>query len=204
MSAKVRSLGMLAVGLLLAACIAGSGGAAKDRADSVNPITGGDIEVTALDAPAAKLGGAAETTEKATAEQPDAGAAAAGAKPGTEAKPKPDGQPAPDAQSDLATAKGAETPEIPAPEAAPLVTEELKTAAQKACEKKGNHWVKAGKSGASACMQRMKDAGKRCVNGTQCQGECLARSMTCSPYQPLFGCNEILQDNGVRMTLCID
>ena len=25
---------------------------------------------------------------------------------------------------------------------------------------------------------------------------CLARSQTCAPFKPLFGCNEILQDNG--------
>lgn len=196
MAVKLRNLVLLAAGLLLAACFAGTG-APKDKAGDANPITGGAIEVTALDAPPTKPGAAA------TAEKPPAVTVPA-AKLGHDAKPEAAGQPAPDSKPDPAEAEAPEKPEIAPPEAAPLVAEELKTAAQKACEKKGNFWGKAGKSGASACMQRMKDAGKRCVNGTQCSGECLARSMTCSPYKPLFGCNEILQDNGVRMTLCID
>lgn len=185
MSAKLRNLVMLGTGLLLAACIAG-GGAAKDKVSSANPITGGTIEVTALDAPAALPERPAEQIK--TAEEQG------GAPPAALAEAKPV----------LDSGEAAENSAIAAPEAAPVVAEALKTEAQRACEKKGNRWVKAGKSGASACVQQMKDAGKRCVSGKECQGECLARSMTCSPYKPLFGCNEILQDDGVRMTLCID
>ena len=89
-------------------------------------------------------------------------------------------------------------------EAAAPVPEALKTEAHLACERKGDLWVKAGKSGASTCVKRTKDSGKRCTTGKQCKGECLARSGTCAPYQPLFGCNEVLQDNGMRTTLCLD
>jgi hypothetical protein len=33
---------------------------------------------------------------------------------------------------------------------------------------------------------------------------CLARSGTCAPIMPLFGCNEVLDKQGRRVTLCIE
>jgi len=169
--------------LALAACIAGGPGG--DKAGGPNPITGSEIEVTTLDAPPAAQPGQAEG--------PAAAEAKAAEKPATRPKPRPE-----------KPESAAAAEEIAPPEAAAPVPEKLKSAAQLACEKKRDLWVKAGDSGASACVKRMKDAGKRCTTGKQCQGECLARSGTCAPYQPLFGCNEVLQDNGVRTTLCLD
>ena len=32
----------------------------------------------------------------------------------------------------------------------------------------------------------------------------LARSGTCAPITPMFGCNDILQDDGREVTLCLD
>lgn len=87
----------------------------------------------------------------------------------------------------------------PAAEPAPPSSPE-----EAACLKKGNLWIRAGKSIAYTCVKITKDSGKQCTKGTDCSGSCLARSMTCAPYDPLFGCNEILQDDGVRVTLCID
>lgn len=178
----LRMMAALTVALALAACVAG--GLGGDKAKGVNPITGGEIEVTALDAPSADKPG--------TAAAP-AGEVPPGEKPGTGPKPRPE-KPEPAAVKE----------EIAPPEAAAPVPDALKSAAQLACEKKRDLWVKAGKSGASACVKRTRDAGKRCTTGKQCQGECLARSGTCAPYQPLFGCNEVLQENGVRTTLCLD
>ena len=74
----------------------------------------------------------------------------------------------------------------------------------KACVKRGGLWVHAGKSIAFTCVKLTRDSGKQCRRGSDCQGACLARSMTCAPYDPMFGCNEILQDDGARVTLCID
>ena len=54
------------------------------------------------------------------------------------------------------------------------------------------------------CIQPTRDGGKRCTRESQCDGVCLARSGTCAPVKPLLGCNEVLQDNGVRATLCIE
>jgi hypothetical protein len=73
-----------------------------------------------------------------------------------------------------------------------------------ACEKKGGQWSKVGKGDLRACVFQTRDAGKSCKKESDCDGVCLARSRTCSPLKPLYGCNEILQDNGARVTLCID
>ncbi len=94
----------------------------------------------------------------------------------------------------------------------PIVAEEEQTQEPKppsspeeaACVKKGGLWIHAGKSIAFTCVRITKDSGKQCRRSSECQGSCLARSMTCAPYDPLFGCKEILQDDGSRVTLCID
>lgn len=86
----------------------------------------------------------------------------------------------------------------PAPVALPPSPEE------RACTRSRGAWVGLGKSGARTCVKQTRDGGKRCSRESQCQGLCLARSGTCAPVVPLFGCNEILQDDGRRVTLCID
>ena len=162
--------------LVLAGCTLGGGNLAKPS-DAANPITGEAIAVTALDAPAA-----ADPITPAV----DA------------AKPKPS-QVAP-AQVEPAAIPPAETatPPVAEPPARVLGPEEL------ACVKKGGQWSVAGKAGGMSCVHMMRDAGKSCHKKSDCEGDCLARSNTCAPVAPLFGCNEILQDNGVMVTLCID
>lgn len=76
--------------------------------------------------------------------------------------------------------------------------------AQLACERRGGRFMRAGEGGLMACVQTTRDGGQQCRRGSDCQGECLARSGTCAPIAPLFGCHEILQDNGARMTQCLD
>lgn len=73
-----------------------------------------------------------------------------------------------------------------------------------ACLKNHGNWRNAGKSGGEACFTQTRDAGKSCQRESDCEGLCLARSGSCAPFTPMFGCNEILQDNGVMVTLCID
>ena len=73
-----------------------------------------------------------------------------------------------------------------------------------ACLKKGAAWRSTGAVGGEACFTQTRDAGKSCQRESDCDGYCLARSGTCAPFKPMFGCNEILQDNGVMVTLCID
>lgn len=172
--------------LALAACVPGLGAGKKPAAP--NPVTGGAIEVTALDeaAPAPAAG------NKATAETAALTAPADMPKP----QPRPAGiDPVP------APAAGAEA--VPAPVPAVVVPEVEKTPMQIACEKKKGVWTRT-EEGAHACVTYTGDGGKRCTKATQCESACLARSGTCAPYQPLFGCNEILDDMGRRMTLCLD
>ena len=102
--------------------------------------------------------------------------------------------------TDAVAAQTVPAPEVtePPPPKPPSSPEEA------ACLKKGDLWIHAGKSIAYTCVRMTRDSGKQCRKGSDCQGSCLARSMTCAPYDPLFGCNEVLQDDGSRVTLCID
>jgi hypothetical protein len=73
-----------------------------------------------------------------------------------------------------------------------------------ACEKHDGRWGQGGASGFFVCYQTTRDGGKSCDKGTECDGLCLARSRTCAPVKPLFGCQEVLTDGGVAATLCLD
>lgn len=97
-------------------------------------------------------------------------------------------------------------PAKPEPEILPVLADpppQVMTPEEQACFEKGGLWGAVG-SGGTACMYPTRDAGKQCRKESDCDGYCLARSGTCAPYTPMFGCNEIVQDNGVVVTLCID
>ena len=89
-------------------------------------------------------------------------------------------------------------PDQTAPPANPQSPEEVK------CLKAGHAWASTGTGGAMACVKRTKDGGKACTRQTQCEGYCLARSRSCAPITPMFGCNDILQADGSEATLCLD
>jgi hypothetical protein len=89
----------------------------------------------------------------------------------------------------------------PAPE--PLLPDLLEQATRD-CTRQGGRMVSGGFAGAMTCQRDMPDAGRQCTKAGDCQGDCLARSGTCAPVSPLFGCNEILLANGQRATLCRD
>ncbi|MDP3195024.1 hypothetical protein [Tabrizicola sp.] len=171
----------------LAACQTGGLGAAGKSPDSVttNAVVGDPIEVTALDAPPgeAVAPGAAETAKAAGTETaaPQAASAAAAASAPAEVAANPAPQP------DLA-----QTPVTP------------KSEQQLACEKRKGRWARVGKGEGRACVFQTRDSGKRCERESQCDSLCLARSGTCAPFKPMYGCNEILQDNGARVTLCLE
>jgi hypothetical protein len=174
---------------LLSACQLPGGKAqtAADEGVTANAVAGDPIEVTALDAPT----GEAEAPKAPGAEPAGRDTAA------PQASPAADG-PGPNADT-------ADVVKEPAPK--PDLEEEPETPKsemQLACEKKGSKWFKIGDGEKYACVRLTKDAGKRCEKESQCDGVCLARSGTCSPFKPLYGCNEILQDNGARVTLCLE
>lgn len=174
---------------LLAACqTGGPGKGPAGAAGGVTPnaVTGDPIEVTPLDAPPEAGAEAPDETEAAGAER----AAPQVTPPGPEAEAEPEAEVAPPDPAPKADLE--EVPETP------------KSERQLACEKKKGVWSKIGKGDLRACVFMTKDSGKSCDKESDCEGVCLARSRTCSPAKPLFGCNEILQDNGARVTLCIE
>jgi hypothetical protein len=91
-------------------------------------------------------------------------------------------------------------PEPPEPTVPPVPADPV---AQK-CQSSGGQWANVGRAGLHACVRPTRDAGKQCRAKTDCQGECLARSGSCSPIAPLFGCNDILTEGGLRVTQCVD
>lgn len=167
----------LGLALLLVVSVAGcvlGGKGAAKPQPGPNPITGEAIATTSLDAPS----GAA----KPPAPVPPA----APAKTGAEA-----------AKPIAAVAeKPAALPPVPPP--APQSPQAV------ACEKDGGAWAGVGTSGAKSCVKPTGDSGKSCDQQSDCEGLCLARSRTCAPIKPMFGCNDILQDDGREVTLCID
>jgi hypothetical protein len=177
----VARMGLMA--LVLVACA--NPGAAPEAVG----IAGEAIEVTALDA------------------APAPEAAAVAAEPAAEAAPEAQvataETPHPKSRPDTAVAEPASA-EPAGAVSEPAVPVEEKSPSQLLCEASDGIWGQAGESGAFTCQKRTKDSGKACTKKTDCQGECLARSNTCAPVSPLFGCNEVLDKEGRMVTLCID
>ena len=177
---------ILTLGLvgLLSACqlqLPGKGPGSDPETVTANAVTGDPIEVTALDTPP-------EATETALPPGSDA-----------TAKTQTDPPAVTPAETEIAEIEPAPVPEAEA-EAAELQKSDM----QIACEKKKGRWARTGSGDLHTCVFTTKDAGKSCTRQSQCEGLCLARSGTCSPIRPLLGCNDILQDDGSRVTLCID
>ena len=185
--------------LLLVACqVTGPDADADADAAPPRPIMGAEITVTALDAPPS--GAPPETLQTedgaglVTADHP--------APPVVEPVAETASDAAPPAEAVIPAAAVVPAAEIvPAEAVIPAV---LKSPEQLRCERRDGTWARAGKSEARTCVKQTRDGGKQCSKGTQCEGLCLARSGTCAPFAPLFGCNEIFEDDGRRMTLCID
>lgn len=207
---------LIAALCLLTACVMPGGKPGAKPA--ANPITGDAIATETLDAPApgkAEVGAKAEAKvigkdkPKATpvldapvAQQVDASLDAISA-PSSE---KPEAEAAAVAVKDDPAKASATDPEPPAvaeekPAAPPPVPQ---SPAEAKCLKSGGTWATAGKGEAKACVRRTRDGGKSCTRQTQCEGYCLARSGSCAPITPMFGCNDILQADGRRVTLCLD
>ena len=73
-----------------------------------------------------------------------------------------------------------------------------------ACEKDGGRFAQGGLARTLVCYRTPRDAGKSCTKASDCSTQCLARSQTCAPIDPLLGCNEVLGNDGSRTTLCVD
>ena len=76
-------------------------------------------------------------------------------------------------------------------------------AAEQNCLRDGGSWQPRANSGAMVCVRTPPDAGRSCQSARDCSGQCLARSRTCAPVTPLFGCNDVLDSSGRASTLCL-
>lgn len=154
----------------------------------MNPITGAEVEVTSLDGPAAEAAPAPAPAPKSEAQ--------ALTPPTSEATVKPEGETTPEEAPEA-------TPEATTeatPEAPPVV----KSPAQLACEKRKGVWTQTASGNAAFCQTPTRDGGKFCRKSTDCEGYCLARSQSCAPVTPMFGCQEILNEDGRVLTQCIN
>lgn len=96
-------------------------------------------------------------------------------------------------------------PAAPAPQAAPEPPPEPPALAnqRQECRRSGGQ-LAPRLPGVYACVRATRDAGRRCEAAADCEGLCLARSASCAPLAPLFGCHEVFTSPGRRETLCTD
>lgn len=80
-----------------------------------------------------------------------------------------------------------------------IVSDVEELAAQ--CRADGGRWGTTPSAG-SACFRDTPDANQRCTSANDCSSLCLARSGTCAPFTPFFGCHEVLTASGARATQC--
>ena len=182
--------------VMVAGCTLALPGSGAKKPVGVNAITGDAIAVTTLDGPTSGL----PQTPGAVGGAPVAQDLSAVARAKGEVKPAL-GAPTP---ADANAVKPKPKPTATAKSAAATPVEShIASPEEVVCLRKGGVWGGAGKAG-QTCIKPTKDSGKQCTKESDCEGFCLARSGTCAPAIPMFGCNDILQDNGVMVTLCID
>lgn len=185
-----RVMGCLALLGLLASCqLALPGRSGGDDPATSGAIVGDPIEVTTLDAPAE--GAAPDAAQKK--QRPPAAQAKPAEDPTSDFEAEP-------AQSQTQEPARTNSGEVRPEEQAPVI----KSEAWMACEKRGGIWERAAKGSAAFCQMPTKDGGKQCRRSTDCEGYCLARSGTCAPVTPMFGCQEILNEAGRLLTQCIN
>ena len=183
----------LVLALGLAACAPQAKAPDQPSPVGVGVDTGG-IETTPLDAPT--NGGAASAQSAATGAATN-DTASAPAEPAAQTVPVAEATsstPHPEARP----GESGDSAAAPAPEPAP------KSQPQMLCEASGGFWGQSGTSGGFLCQKMMKDGGKVCHKKGDCTGECLGPSQTCSPVAPLMGCNDVMDAEGRRVTLCLD
>lgn len=172
---------MATLAVALQACVPGPPDG--PGAGEVAPVIAGDvITVTTL----------ADPTRPAMVDSA-VEAAAISAEVPSATKPKP----RPQAVRGAAAAEGPVAEDLP-------VAEVVKSRGQLRCEKGGGQWTAIAGGEARSCVRRTRDGGKACSREDQCEGQCLARSKTCAPFDPLWGCNDVLQKDGSRVTLCLN
>jgi hypothetical protein len=90
----------------------------------------------------------------------------------------------------------------PAP-SGPAAESPLLAQQRAACAREGGRMTSLP-SGLVSCIRQTRDAGRTCTGARDCEGVCLARTGTCAPIAPLYGCHEVLLAPGSRVTQCLD
>lgn len=101
------------------------------------------------------------------------------------------------------TGTTAGTPTGTAATPAPAAENPLLAQQRAACAREGGR-LQSLASGLVTCIRQTGDAGRACTGASDCEGVCLARSGTCAPITPLYGCHEVLLSPGSRVTQCLD
>ena len=89
------------------------------------------------------------------------------------------------------------------------------TISDSACTARGGQMQQVGRMQSWQCVVKYADAGKRCTDGDQCQGDCRVEGNTgvapgaatagvCQATSDRFGCNTPVEDGKAGPTLCID
>lgn len=73
---------------------------------------------------------------------------------------------------------------------------------REACEAENGRWGTATSRETFICYKDLPDANQPCSTSRDCAGLCFARSRTCTPVEPLFGCHQILSQDGLMQTVC--
>jgi hypothetical protein len=115
--------------------------------------------------------------------------------------------PAEDGKTDLAQA---------APPTAESQASQTPADAAADCSARGGKMLPQGRMQTMQCVVTYSDAGQRCTDGDQCQGECriedtgpAPRSGTaavgqCQPTSSGFGCYTTVEDGKAQATICVD
>lgn len=88
--------------------------------------------------------------------------------------------------------------------ALPPVGERLVALQEAQCRDDGGRWGRTPSGSGYVCYRDTRDGNQSCLRATDCEGVCLARSRTCAPVTPYFGCHEVLTAGGVRATVCTE
>lgn len=86
----------------------------------------------------------------------------------------------------------------------PPVGEDRVAAEEIACVAGGGRWGTGPTPGVMVCYRTTDDGGEACKAAGDCEGFCLARSQTCAPVTPLYGCNDVLGVGGAPSTVCVE
>ncbi|QDC10719.1 hypothetical protein FHY55_16430 [Oceanicola sp. D3] len=195
----VRKVWIGAMGLALCLALGGCqlpGGSGASSESSAEDAKAGPDDPRPKPRPGSEAAKAAKAANSAAPRSPDLEPPAPARTPDADDDLLP--------QADEAKAEAAEekpsAPELPdeiyqAPEPPPVPAALTGQAAQ--CTKTKGRFVQRGEGGTFTCVRPTRDANKSCDDSSDCEGLCFAKSRTCAPATPLFGCYDALESGRV-------